>query len=245
MVVRGYENNRDEQVGGGQEILGHWKHSALMIDTCHHTFVQTHRRSNSKSNSVQSISRVRLFSTPWTAARQASLSITNSQSPQKPMSIESVMPSNHLTLCRPLLLLPSIFPSIRVFSNESGLRIWWPNYWTTARLTSNANYDFESRILHQSCSINCKRRSRLMLGVHHWGTNCRRKWVCRNSQHFPNLMFLQTYTRPKQINLTNIKQKNLGTSLVVQGLRQRASHAGGSGSVAGWGTKISHVTHLG
>ena len=76
-----------------------------------------------KFSSVQSLSHVRLFVTPWTAARQASLSITNSQSPPKLMSIESVMPSNHLILCRPLLLLPSIFPSIRVFSNESALHI--------------------------------------------------------------------------------------------------------------------------
>ena len=68
--------------------------------------------------------------TPWTAACQASLSITNSQSPPKPMSIESVMPSNHLILCCPLLLLPSIFPSIRVFSNESALHIRWPKYWS-------------------------------------------------------------------------------------------------------------------
>ena len=67
---------------------------------------------------------------PWTAACQASLSITNSQSPPKPMSIELVMPSNHLILCRPLLLLPSIFPSIRVFSNESTLHIRWPKYWS-------------------------------------------------------------------------------------------------------------------
>ena len=74
-------------------------------------------------SSVQWLSRVRLFATPSTAARQASLSITNSQSSPKPMSIESVMPSNHLILCRPLLLLSSIFPSIRVFSNESALRI--------------------------------------------------------------------------------------------------------------------------
>ena len=72
-------------------------------------------------SSVQLLSRVRLFATPWIAAHQTSLSITNSQSP--PMSIESVMPSNHLILCRPLLLLPSIFPSIRVFSNEPALRI--------------------------------------------------------------------------------------------------------------------------
>ena len=68
--------------------------------------------------------------TPWTAVYQASLSITNSQSPPKPMSIESVMPSNHLILYLPLLLLPSIFPSIRVFSNESGLCIRWPKYWS-------------------------------------------------------------------------------------------------------------------
>ena len=80
-------------------------------------------------SSVQSVSRVRLFVTPWTAGHQASLSITNSRSPPKPMSIESVMPSNHLILCRPLILLPSIFPNIRVFSNESVLRIRWPKYW--------------------------------------------------------------------------------------------------------------------
>ena len=71
-----------------------------------------------------------LFVTPWTAARQASLSITNSQNLLKLMSVESVMPSNHLILCRPLLLLPSIFPSIRVFSNESVLHIRWPKHWS-------------------------------------------------------------------------------------------------------------------
>ena len=81
-------------------------------------------------SSVQLLSRVRLFTIPWTAERQASLSITNTQSPTKPMSIESVMPSNHLNLCRPLLL-PSIFPSIRVFSNESAFHIRWPKkYWS-------------------------------------------------------------------------------------------------------------------
>ena len=79
-------------------------------------------------SSVQSLSRVRLFATPWTAARQTSLS-TNSRSPPKPMSIESVMSSNHLILCSPLLLLPSIIPRIRVFSNESALCIRWPKYW--------------------------------------------------------------------------------------------------------------------
>ena len=80
-------------------------------------------------NSVQLLSRVRLFATPWIAARQASLSITNSQSSPKLMSIESVMPSSHLILCRPLLL-PPIPPSIRVFSNESALRMRWPKYWS-------------------------------------------------------------------------------------------------------------------
>ena len=81
-------------------------------------------------SSVQLLSRVWLFVTPWTTARQASLSITNSRSPPKPMSIELVMPSNCLTLCRPLFLLPSIFPSIRVFSNELALHIRWPKYWS-------------------------------------------------------------------------------------------------------------------
>ena len=81
-------------------------------------------------SSVQSLSRVQLFATPWTAAGQASLYITNSRSLLKLMSIESVMPSNHLILCHPLLLSPSIFPSIRVFSSESALCIRWPNYWS-------------------------------------------------------------------------------------------------------------------
>ena len=79
-------------------------------------------------SSVQLLSRVRLFATPWTAARQASLSITNTQSPPKPMSIESMMPSSHLILCHPLLLLPPIPPSIRVFSSESTLRMRRPTY---------------------------------------------------------------------------------------------------------------------
>ena len=81
-------------------------------------------------SSVQSLSRVRLFATPWIAARQASLSITNSRSSPKLMSIESVMPSSHLILRSPLLLLPPIPPSIRVFSNESTLHMRWPKYWS-------------------------------------------------------------------------------------------------------------------
>ena len=81
-------------------------------------------------SSVQLLSRVRLYATPWAAVCQASLSITNSWSLLKLMSIGLVMPSNHLIFCRPLLLLPSIFPSIRVFSNESVLHIRWPKYWS-------------------------------------------------------------------------------------------------------------------
>ena len=84
----------------------------------------------SQENSVQSLSHVRLFATPWTTARQASLSTTNSWSLLKLISIELVMPSNHLILCGPLLLLPSIFSSIRIFSNESALCIRWPKYWS-------------------------------------------------------------------------------------------------------------------
>ena len=102
------------------------------INRFHHTntwFFCTKQRLPQFS-SVQSLSCVQLFVISWTAAYQASLSITNSWSPPKPMSIESVMPSNHLILCHPLLLLPSIFPSSRVFSNESALLIRWPKYWS-------------------------------------------------------------------------------------------------------------------
>ena len=99
-----------------------WRHSGLAL-----------------LSSVQSLSRVRVFVTPWTAAHQASLSITNSWSLLKLMVIESVMPSNHLILCHPLLLPPSIFPSIRVFSNESVLRIRWPKDWSFSFNISPSN----------------------------------------------------------------------------------------------------------
>ena len=92
-----------------------------------------------KFSSVQSLSHVQLFATPWIAARQASLSITNSQSSPKLMCIESVMPSSHLILCHPLLLLPPIPPSIRVFSNESVLHIRWPKYWSFSLSISPSN----------------------------------------------------------------------------------------------------------
>ena len=90
-------------------------------------------------SSVQSLSRVQLFVTPWTPASQASLSITNSQSLLKLMSIKLVIPSNHLILCYPLLFLPSIFPSIRVFSNELVLHIRWPKYWSFSFSISPSN----------------------------------------------------------------------------------------------------------
>ena len=92
-----------------------------------------------QSSSVQLLSHVRLFATPWIAACQASLSITNSQSSLRLTSIESVMPSSHLILCCPLLLLPPIPPSIRVFSNESTLRMRWPIYWSFSFSISPSN----------------------------------------------------------------------------------------------------------
>ena len=92
-------------------------------------------------SSAQSLSRVQLFVTPWTAAHQASLSIINSWSSPKPMCIESVMPFNHLILCHPPFLLPSIFPSIRVFSYESALHIRWPKYWSFSfRISPSSEY---------------------------------------------------------------------------------------------------------
>ena len=90
-------------------------------------------------SSVESVNRVRLFATPWTAAHQPFLSFTNSQSLLKLMSFETVMPSNHLILCRPLVLLPSVFPSIRVFSNESALCIRWPKYCSFSITISPSN----------------------------------------------------------------------------------------------------------
>ena len=99
-----------------------WKHIVVLTSCCCYL-----------------LSRVQVFATPWTAARQASLSVTKSRSLVKLMSIESVMPSNCLILCRPLLLLPSVFPSIRVFSNESALCIRWPKYWSLSFSFSPSN----------------------------------------------------------------------------------------------------------
>ena len=101
--------------------------------------MQDFKRDLTSMGSVQSLSRVRIFATLYTAARQGSLSITNSRSLLKLMPIESVMPSNCLILCRPLLLLPSVILSIRVFTNESVLRIRWPKYWSFSFNTSPSN----------------------------------------------------------------------------------------------------------
>ena len=109
-----------------------WRKNIILITSNFHSKVI-------QFSSVQLLSHVRLFVTPWTTAYQDSLSITSSQSLPKLMSIESVMPSNHLILCRPLLLLPSIFPSIRVFSNESALHITWPKYWSFSFNISPSN----------------------------------------------------------------------------------------------------------
>ena len=119
-----------------ESVTGHISMPFLKI-----TIQAEHQNENKvyQFSSVQSLSHVQLLGTPWTAARQASLFITNSWSLLKLMSIESVMPSNHLMLCRPLLLLPSVFPSIRVFSNESVLCIRWPKYWSFSYSISPSN----------------------------------------------------------------------------------------------------------
>ena len=109
-------------------------HNCKTLDTLQHL-----RDISVLFSSVQSLSRVQLFATPWIAAHQASLSITNSGSSLKLTSIESVMPSNHLILCCPLLLLPPIPPSIRVFSNEPTLRMRWPKYWSFSFSISPSN----------------------------------------------------------------------------------------------------------
>ena len=107
------------------------------------------------NSSVQSLNRVCLFVTPWTAARQASLSISNSRSLLKLMSIELVMPSNHLILCHPLLLLPSIFSSIRVFSSESALCIRWPKYWS---FSISPSYEYSGLISFRMGGSPCSPR---------------------------------------------------------------------------------------
>ena len=146
VIVRGWVEG-----GGNGEMLilvyklpvrkwlssGDLMYSMVTIDNS--TVLYTWKRVNLRFSSVQSLNRVRLFVTPWIAARQASLSITNSRSSLRLTSIESVMPSSYLILCRPLLLLPPIPPSIRVFSNEATLRMRWPKYWSFRLSISPSN----------------------------------------------------------------------------------------------------------
>ena len=126
-------------------------------------------------NSVQSLSCVWLFGTPWTAARQASLSITNSRSLLRFMSIESVMPSNHLILCYPLLLPLSIFPSIRVFSKESVLHIRWPKYWSFSFSISPSN-EFWGLIFRMDWSDLLAVRGTLRSLLQHNSLKAERPW---------------------------------------------------------------------
>ena len=126
-------------------------------------------------SSVQSLSRVQFFATPWTAACQASLSIVNSQSLPELMSIESVMPSSHLILCHPLLLLPSVFPSIRVFSNESALCIRWPKYWSFSFRFSSVQ------------SLSC-----IQLFATQWTAARQASLSVTNSQSLPELMSIES-----------------------------------------------------
>ena len=120
-------------------LLGYFLKNSQTSEISGQWYVNSTYESYLAYTSVQLLSHVQLFATQWIAARQASLSITNSRSPPTHMSIVSVMPSNHLILCRPLLLLPSIFSSIRVFSNESVLHIRWPKYWSFSFSISPSN----------------------------------------------------------------------------------------------------------
>ena len=178
-----------------------------------------------QSRSDQSLSRVRLFATPWIAAHQASLSITISQSSLKLISIESVMPSSHLILCRPLLLLSPIPPSIRVFSNESTLRMRWPKYWSFSfsiisskeipglisfrmdwldLLAVKCGIAGSFQVLSQGCDQNASPGRRLT-----WGLQCR-----RNHFHAPS---------PARWLQASLNSLNVGLSLgqdVVAGFPQ-------------------------
>ena len=127
-------------IGWGSREVQEGKDMCIHIaDSLHHSADQAQHCTAIQFSSVQSLSRVQLFVTPWIAARQASLSITDSRSPLKLMSTESVVPSSHLILCCPLLLLPPIPPSIRVFSNEPNLLMRWPTYWSFSFSSSLSN----------------------------------------------------------------------------------------------------------
>ena len=134
------DDNKNYKIAAVSWALNMCQVCTSLTDLCSSSnFILPSQLNEGVFSSVQSLCRVQLFATPWTAAHQASLSITNSWSLLKLMPIESVMPSNYLILCCPLLLLPSIFPSIRVFPNKSALHIRWPHYWTSRFNISPSN----------------------------------------------------------------------------------------------------------
>ena len=172
---------------------------------------------------VQSLSHIWLLATPWTVARQVSLSITNSQSLLKLMSIKSVMQSNHLILCRPLLLLPSIFPSIRVFSSESVLRIKWSKYWSF-NFSISPSSEYSGLISFRMDWLD-------LLAVQ--GT------LKRDSQE--GYLWLVSIIFTVRLVHKEDQKYSYGASLAVQWLRFHASRARGMGSILGGGTKIPHA----
>ena len=141
-IIKEIRDNKCWWRYGEKEMLAQcWYKLKLVQSLCKAILRFLKKLKITNHSSVQLLSHVRLFATPWTAACQTSLSIINSRSLPKPLSIESVMPSNHLILCHPLPLLPSIFPSIRVLSNESVLWIRWPKYWSFSFSISPSNED--------------------------------------------------------------------------------------------------------
>ena len=149
-----------------------------------------HTSNGIQFSSVWSLSHVWHFATPWTTARQASLSITNSWSPPKPMSVESVMPSNHLILCPPLLL-PSILPSIRIFSNESSLCIRWPKCWSFSfniKPSQNSDWNLNPQSGTQThCLFFFNWR---IIGLQCCVGSCHTTWISNKSTYFPSLVAL-------------------------------------------------------
>ena len=187
------------------------------------------------SQSVQLLSHVRLFETPWTAAPQVSLSITNSQSLPKLMSVESVMPSNHLILYCPLLLLPSIFPSIRVFSNESALHIRWPKYWSFSFSISPSNECSGLISFRMDWLDPLAVQGTLKSLFQHHSSNalillCSAFFIVQLSHPF--------MTIGKTIALKALILRLAGTSLAAQWLKLRLPMYGMWVSIPGWGANI-------